>query len=607
MHRVSVDGSRPSARARRCAWVGARDGVAIGALTTARGLSILLGAMKVGETLSGRYLLRGALAACQGEAFLADDLRTRKAVRVVTLEAGRVDPGGLRRYAELLARAGAIRHAGAGVPRVQVSLAGAPLFVVGELAPGEELAALLRRESRLPWERALALIHGVAEALAALASTGVAHRALRPECIWVASDGQVSVHEFGVAELGPIAAAQRGQEFVEYRAPEQVAGASGDERSDVFALGAILLEMITGQHPFAGASAFKAAHKVATQAAPPASSLVSGVPSEVEALIARALAREPGERPASAQVLASQAALVRRSPGIVSRRAAAGGAVAEAERTLSQPIAESEEDLTTAVSLPIVRAARERETSREVSPDASGEMVAEVHPASVELPEASTRAAGASGPRGSVAEPVLAAGVNEGKTAALPPLPRRETRTLDEDKTEALPQLPRREVRTQRLATEETTEALSQLQPRDVGSPSAVAGSEKTEILPTLRKDGAGRTEATEVLPLDPQERTVEVSRARLVERTVLDALPRTAPETTLDLETGPSQSASTAVLPRFDRAGVQESLGTSGVLARQEARGPARPEDRMVRAMLWISAICVVGIVVGVAVLLAR
>lgn len=320
--------------------------------------------MKIGETLAGRYVLREGLAACHGEAFLAEDLRSRRRVRVVVLEAGKVDAGGVRRYAELLARASVVGHAGAGLPQVQVALTGVPLFVVGELAPGEDLAALLRRERRLPWERALAVTQGCAEALAALAVAGAAHRALRPECVWVCADGEVCVHDFGAAELGPSGAVQRGpQEFVEYRAPEQVAGAPGDGRSDVFSLGAILLEMITGRCVFSGPTAFKAAHKVSTQVAPPASALAPEVPvpPAIEELIARALARAPGERLASAQALANHVALARRSPGIVRRHAAPIGFAPEVERTLEVPVVESEEDLTTAVSLPIVRKARGRE------------------------------------------------------------------------------------------------------------------------------------------------------------------------------------------------------------------------------------------------------
>lgn len=320
--------------------------------------------MKAGDTFAGRYLWHEAMAVAHGEAFRAEDTRTRRQVRVRLWKAGQADPAKLRRYAEVLADANAITHVGAGVPRVQVNLTGSPCFVVGDLPPGEDLAAVLAREGRLGWERALAVIQGCAEALAALEKVGP-HRALRPESVWLAKEGAVVVLDFGVGEVVPAAVVERGpQDFVEYRAPEQVAGEPGDLRSDVFSLGVILMEMLTGTHPFAGTTAFKVAHRMLSQAAPRATALAPEVPvpSEVEALLGRMLAREPGARLAAASLVVSHVALVRRSPGFAPRQVAASAAArGPVPKDPGESFEEPKDELTTSIAIPIPHVPKKRE------------------------------------------------------------------------------------------------------------------------------------------------------------------------------------------------------------------------------------------------------
>lgn len=256
--------------------------------------------MKIGETLAGRYELRKALASGRGTLFIAHDRHTNQPVAVKVFDSAHVAPEDLRRYAARIAAATAVVHPAVVVPRVQVATSESPPFVVGELLRGEDLGSLCARLKPVPWSRALAIAHACAEGLAALAAaTGMAHRALRPGNIWLTASGQAQVLDFGIAELGaPPVRARTDGTFVEYRAPEQLGGASGNASSDVFSLGVLLFEMVTGIHPFSGTSAAAVAIKMSTQPAPTASQLAPHIelPASLTTLIGRMLARRPKDR-----------------------------------------------------------------------------------------------------------------------------------------------------------------------------------------------------------------------------------------------------------------------------------------------------------------------
>lgn len=317
--------------------------------------------MKVGETLAGRYELRRSLGCGgSGEVFAAHDLRSRREIAVKALH-GEVAADRLNSMASLLSAAMRIDHPVVVLPRVQLGLAEAPPFLAGELVAGEDLATLSAR-GPAPWARAIEIALACADGLIALAdATGAAHRALKPGNVRVAPGGEVRLLDFGVAELGARPVGPReGGSFVEYRAPEQLGGAAGDSRSDVFSLGVLLFELLTGVHPYIDSSAFKVAHKMLAQrSAPKPAERAPGVPlpSQVGALVERMLAREPADRFKDIVELRHHLAVVRRSPGIISRARppeAAPAAPAEELTQAFEPSAEPE-DLTTAVNLRLLR------------------------------------------------------------------------------------------------------------------------------------------------------------------------------------------------------------------------------------------------------------
>lgn len=347
---------------------------------------------EIGETLAERYQLREALGGGGlGEVFAAWDLRLRRSVAVKVFDSARAPRDKLGKLASVLDRASGVRHAAVVLPRIQVELVKSPPFYVGEIVPGDDLGAFADRVCLVPWQRALEIAQTCTEGLAALAdATGAAHRDLKPGNIRILPDGAVRVLDFGVAELGVLPVPPDGSGAVEYRAPEQLEGSPGDASSDVFSLGVLLFQLMTGVHPFSGATAFKAAHKILTlQGAPRVSEVVPHValPSQVEGLLARMLARRPTDRFGDAVELGRHIALVRRSPGIMPRGRGSVTAPSSEHEEITTPLKRIEcpDDLTTAVRVPLLHSFKKASPAE--APPAEADSTQASRPSAEPVPE----------------------------------------------------------------------------------------------------------------------------------------------------------------------------------------------------------------------------
>ncbi|HEX6249117.1 MAG TPA: Stk1 family PASTA domain-containing Ser/Thr kinase [Nocardioidaceae bacterium] len=190
------------------------------------------------------------------------------------------------------------------------------LFLAMEYIPGHTLRDLIRKEAPMAPRKALTLIEPVLSALAAAHQAGMIHRDVKPENVLLADDGRVKVADFGLAravsaETQHTATGGVLIGTVSYLSPELVVDGKADARSDVYAAGVILYEMLTGRKPHEGESPIQVAYKHVHEDVPPPSEEVPGIPAYVDALVARATARDRSLRPADARVLLHQVRRVR--------------------------------------------------------------------------------------------------------------------------------------------------------------------------------------------------------------------------------------------------------------------------------------------------------
>ena len=172
-------------------------------------------------------------------------------------------------------------------------------YIVMEFIEGQSLSKLLSGEKKkLPFNTALRLTEELAEALDYAHAQGVVHRDIKPANILVTEDGHAKIADFGIAKLNLAHLTVPGQVLgtPAYMSPEQLDGEHVDGRSDLFSLGVILYSMITGFRPFQGNSATTVCFKVANRDPVPATALDSELPPELDAVISRAMAKDPAQR-----------------------------------------------------------------------------------------------------------------------------------------------------------------------------------------------------------------------------------------------------------------------------------------------------------------------
>lgn len=262
-----------------------------------------------GQLLDGRYLVgprvaRGGMASVHE----AVDQRLHRTVAVKIMHPGLGDDGDFAARFVREARAAArLSHPNIVAVYDQGDDDGT-LFLAMELVSGHTLRDTVTKEAPMPPARALALLEPVVSALAAAHRAGIIHRDVKPENVLIADDGRVKVADFGLAKaIGTDTqhTATGGVLIgtVSYLAPELVSEGTSDARADVYAVGVMLYELLTGSKPHEGDTPIQVAYKHVHEDVPAPSLRVPGIPAYVDALVARATARDRSQRPADAGVL----------------------------------------------------------------------------------------------------------------------------------------------------------------------------------------------------------------------------------------------------------------------------------------------------------------
>jgi eukaryotic-like serine/threonine-protein kinase len=263
-----------------------------------------------GQVIAGRYeLTRFIAGGAMGEVWEANDNRMGRAVAVKVLRPDYArDPVAVARFRTEARLAARLTHPGIAMVHDvdDGSSPDEPPWMVQELVPGRPLSELIAITGGIDPFRVATLIAQAADAVHAAHGTGVVHRDLTPGNLLVCDGDVVKITDFGIARASGVPAlTATGQVLgaAAYLAPEQVRGEPASPASDIYTLGVVLHECLTGARPFSGANPVEVAQAHLHRQPPP---LPASVPEQLRAITADAMAKDPADRPGSAAELATR-------------------------------------------------------------------------------------------------------------------------------------------------------------------------------------------------------------------------------------------------------------------------------------------------------------
>ena len=264
-------------------------------------------------TRLGPYLLQSLLGSGgMGEVYRAEDSRLGRTVAIKVLRPDLATPDRLARFEHEARAVSSLNH-----PNIltihDVGREGETAYFATEWVDGLTIRRILE-QGRVPMRRAIQLAHQVAEGLAKAHAAGIVHRDLKPENVMVTGDGLAKILDFGIAKLAPgtpfsanveretqtstHAATAFGSVLgtVGYMSPEQASGRTVDHRSDQFALGLLIYELVTRTRPFERATTAQSLAATIDEDPAPIETLKPDVPAHLSGVVARCLAKDPAER-----------------------------------------------------------------------------------------------------------------------------------------------------------------------------------------------------------------------------------------------------------------------------------------------------------------------
>jgi len=273
--------------------------------------------LDVGSEVDGRYKIVELIGeGGMGKVYLAEhvEIGKRVALKVLHPSYSRM-PDLVERFRREARAASKIGHPNIVDVTDSGSTPDGSVYFVMEYLQGVELGSVIEREGALEVSRALKITAQVCRALQAAHREGIIHRDLKPENIFLITKGGeadvVKVLDFGIAKTTEAEAARErrltspgmAMGTPEYMAPEQAAGRPADARTDIYSLGAIMYEMVTGIPPYSGDNFMEILTKKATQDPPPAVTVRPELPLAVSELVGSAMSRDPALRPPSMEAL----------------------------------------------------------------------------------------------------------------------------------------------------------------------------------------------------------------------------------------------------------------------------------------------------------------
>ncbi|MET3143443.1 UNVERIFIED_ORG: serine/threonine-protein kinase [Arthrobacter sp. UYEF2] len=322
-----------------------------------------------GITLGGRFQLTTRIAiGGMGEVWKAKDQVLGRIVAIKVLkEEYTGDPGFLQRFRAEARHTALLNHVG--IANVfDYGEEDGSAYLVMELVPGQPLSSIIEHEQVLSPDRTLSMMAQTARALSVAHAQGLVHRDIKPGNLLITPDGRVKVTDFGIARLADqVPLTQTGQVMgtAQYLAPEQATGQTATGASDIYSLGVIGYECLTGHRPFSGESQIAIALAQVNDAPPP---LPETLPRPVRALLMSMLAKDPKNRPANAIKLSEAAEAIRNGdidaahaavPGMLLFEATTGPITAPVDIATAPTgvIAHKDSNTTSTSALPVLGAA----------------------------------------------------------------------------------------------------------------------------------------------------------------------------------------------------------------------------------------------------------
>jgi len=270
----------------------------------------------IGRLIDGRYQVRSRIArGGMATVYLATDQRLDRLVAVKIMHGHLADDSQFKeRFIQEARSAARLAHPNV-VNVFDQGQDADSAYLVMEYLPGITLRELLQEYGALTSEQTMDIAQAVLAGLAAAHKAGIVHRDLKPENVLLADDGRIKIGDFGLARAASANTAT-GKALlgtIAYLSPELVTRGIADTRSDIYAVGIMMFEMLTGEQPYKGEQPMQIAYQHANDSVPPPSSLNPLVPAEWDELVLWATARDPQDRPADARTLLDQLTETNRS------------------------------------------------------------------------------------------------------------------------------------------------------------------------------------------------------------------------------------------------------------------------------------------------------